>query len=817
MAPGKRPHDVISIHSDSSEDEDVRSARPHKMARHNHVRSAPIYNMDDWLEQHNMSGSARTVSVKRESHAVPQAQARALATTPQTIDSGDLDLGPPFQLDFNELPLAYDDEVSNSQDDPIVITDTAPTPKRSQFDQILEVVPDVSHDHVSQLLDTHHHNLERVLGVLLDSKYPKESEKRAAEEAARKAALHDQKVAEEAEKEKLLNPECIFSGKMKDVIIEVLKNEFNTIPVKYIKEVQKDKKHLYPTYLALNEAKHTDPCPYGKTPWRPLRDINFDLLQATKHQKANISVLKEQFESAQKAVIEINLQRRKSNTQKIKEEMEAAAKAREEQSALEHAKATGTVVECVACYDEYAPNKIIRCSSEDKHPVCLDCMKTYLESEVGQCSFKLTCPGGCDDTFCESQLRLVPGTDALIDKLMRLRQENDLRSAGIDDVEGCPFCDFKTVCLPIDVDFEFHCQSPACNITSCRKCKERTHIPDSCEENQRKRDKESALSHRHRIEEARSKALIRNCNKCKQAFIKSDGCNKMTCSQCGNLQCYLCGVNVTANYAHFNAPGSKCPVFSETISLDAMHEQEVNAAAEAAQAEVLREHPELDKNDLDIRFSDSTPGIEKHMPDVNQPQDVPADQPQIPPIDWPQPMWDDEFENLLFRGEVARMRRRHRPANPHAAPALHPGDEDAPNLPQPPAADLAAARQRAAADAAAVAQAERDRVNAQQPNPARGGLMNADLDEFDFGFDAQADAHIPGFEEDYNHGYLHQPAADWAAGNAYYRAHGHHDLDWMMNPVQQAQANGAPHVPAADARNGNNYPGHHDMGYGYAW
>ncbi|KAH0371685.1 hypothetical protein KCU65_g1792, partial [Aureobasidium melanogenum] len=801
MAPVKRPHDVISIHSDSSEDEEVRPARPHKMARHNHMRSAPIYNLDDWLEQHNMPGPARTVSIKRESGAVPRAQAGALAAAPQTLDSGEPGLGPPFQFDFNELPFAYE-EISDSQDDPIVITDTAPTPERSQFDQILEVFPDVSHDHVAQLLDTHHHNLERVLDILLDGKYPKESDKRAAEEAARKAALHDQKVAEEAEKEKLLNPECIFSGKMKDVIIEVLKNEFNTIPVKYIKEVQKDKKHLYPTYLALNEAKHTDPCPYGKTPWRPLRDINFDLLQATKHEKANISVLKEQFESAQKAVIEINLQRRKSNTQKIKDEIEAAAKAREEH---------------VACYDEYAPNKIIRCSSEDKHPVCLDCMKTYLESEVGQCSLKLTCPGGCDDTFRESQLRLVPGTDALIDKLMRLRQENDLRTAGIDDVKGCPFCDFKTVCLPIDVDFEFHCQSPACSITSCRKCKEKTHIPDSCEENQRKRDKESALSHRHRIEEARSKALIRNCNKCKQAFIKSDGCNKMTCSQCGNLQCYLCGVNVTANYAHFNAPGSKCPVFSENISLDAMHEQEVNAAAEAAQAEVLREHPELDKNDLDIRFSDSTPGVQKHMPGVNQPRDVLANQPQMPPINWPQaqPMWDDEFENLLFRGEVARMRRRHRPANPHAAPAL--------NLPHPPAADLAAARQRAAADAAAVAQAARHRpdpllahdANAHQPDPARGGLMNAALGEFDFGFDAQAGAQIPGFEEDDNHGYFHQPAADWAAGNAYYRGNRFHDLDWL------AQVNGDPHVPVAGAQNGNNYgnnhPGHHDMGYGYAW
>lgn len=137
----------------------------------------------------------------------------------------------------------------------------------------------------------------------------------------------------------------LFALNLTGFSIEVLKHEFNTIPVKYIKEVQKDKKHLYPTYLALNEAKHTEPCPYGKTPWRPLRDINFDRLQATKDQRANIPIIKKQFESAQKAAIGLNLQRRKSNTQKIKEEIEAAAKVREDQSALEHAKATGTVVE----------------------------------------------------------------------------------------------------------------------------------------------------------------------------------------------------------------------------------------------------------------------------------------------------------------------------------------------------------------------------------------------------------------------------------------------------------------------------------------
>ena len=127
--------------------------------------------------------------------------------------------------------------------------------------------------------------------------------------------------------------------------IELLKDEFNTIPVKYIREVQKDKKHLYATYLALNEAKHTDPCPYGKAPWRPNRDPDFDILQALRHESANIPHVKQQFEAARKAAIEANAHRRKTTTQKVRAEMEAAEKAAEELNALETAKATGTVVE----------------------------------------------------------------------------------------------------------------------------------------------------------------------------------------------------------------------------------------------------------------------------------------------------------------------------------------------------------------------------------------------------------------------------------------------------------------------------------------
>jgi hypothetical protein len=231
-------------------------------------------------------------------------------------------------------------------------------------------------------------------------------------------------------------------------------------------------------------------------------------------------------------------------------------------------------------------------------------MKTYLASEIGQSRCKLDCPGGCEETFREAQLRLVPGSDALVDELMRLQQEQSLRTAGIEDIESCPFCDFKKECLPIDVDFEFHCQNSACMTISCRKCREKTHVPETCEESAQKRSKDTALSHRHKIEEARSKALIRNCNKCKRPFIKEAGCNKMTCPNCNNLQCYICGENVTANYAHFQPP-NPCPTFDDGLTVQQRHEQEVNAASELTRAQVLRDNPDIDAEHLNINFADA--------------------------------------------------------------------------------------------------------------------------------------------------------------------------------------------------------------------
>ena len=132
--------------------------------------------------------------------------------------------------------------------------------------------------------------------------------------------------------------------------------------------------------------------------------------------------------------------------------------------------------------------------------------------------------------------------------LERNEQEAVLRIAGIENLASCPFCPFAAEYPSVEVDREFRCQAPDCEIISCRLCKLESHIPKTCEEHA----KDNGLSIRRQIEEAMSAALIRRCNKCITPFVKEEGCNKMMCTRngCGNIQCYVC--SKSCDYAHFN-------------------------------------------------------------------------------------------------------------------------------------------------------------------------------------------------------------------------------------------------------------------------
>lgn len=135
----------------------------------------------------------------------------------------------------------------------------------------------------------------------------------------------------------------------------------------------------------------------------------------------------------------------------------------------------------------------------------------------------------------------------LFSKVAQKKQLEEVKAAGIEDLEMCPFCDFATI--PAENDKLFRCLNPECMKESCRQCKEPSHIPLRCDEIEKDED----VKRRTYIENKMSEALLKKCYRCEKSFIKADGCNKITCT-CGAMQCYLCGKAVTG-YDHFNGQG----------------------------------------------------------------------------------------------------------------------------------------------------------------------------------------------------------------------------------------------------------------------
>ena len=135
----------------------------------------------------------------------------------------------------------------------------------------------------------------------------------------------------------------------------------------------------------------------------------------------------------------------------------------------------------------------------------------------------------------------------------------------------------------------FTCANPECGKESCRLCHEMSHIPLRCEEV----EKDAEVRKRTYIENKMSEALIRHCWKCHKPFLKTDGCNKMTC-QCGAQSCYICRQPVK-DYSHFYGQGAqplagKCPLFSDNNRL---HESDVAKGAKEAKNEMDQENPEV--------------------------------------------------------------------------------------------------------------------------------------------------------------------------------------------------------------------------------
>ncbi|VAH36231.1 unnamed protein product [Triticum turgidum subsp. durum] len=246
--------------------------------------------------------------------------------------------------------------------------------------------------------------------------------------------------------------------------------------------------------------------------------------------------------------------------------------------------------DCMICFSELPGVDFIKLPCH--HFFCQKCMQTYCKMHVKEGTVvKLLCP----DTKCEGVvppniLKRLLGEDEFE------RWEGLLLQRTLDamaDVVYCPRC--QTACLE-DVGDEAVCSS--CLFSFCTLCRERRHVGVEClspeekliilerrqKSGQVKGDIQKVMDEVRSIKEILKDA--KQCPRCKMAISKIEGCNKMTCWNCGRFFCYQCNAAISG-YDHFKGD---CVVFDQE-EIDRwemqMNQRQQRQVVAQAQAEIF--------------------------------------------------------------------------------------------------------------------------------------------------------------------------------------------------------------------------------------
>lgn len=239
-------------------------------------------------------------------------------------------------------------------------------------------------------------------------------------------------------------------------------------------------------------------------------------------------------------------------------------------------------LECQCCFAEYDFKVMVPCRSG--HLFCMECVQKHTESRVfgignfgsvdvgvqnrqqgnnnnrKQKALEIICMASdCVSGFDDRALsKALP--KKVLDRYNELRYKANIERANMPDVSTCPKCNFTAAIVNNHAAFHpsvqlpptqllFHC--PECHFKSCRLCHEEYHPHIArCD----LVESQTETSGRNKVEEAMTSALIRVCPRvnCRKKFLKTDGCNKMTCP-CGCYVCNVCRVEIPAKvaYNHF--------------------------------------------------------------------------------------------------------------------------------------------------------------------------------------------------------------------------------------------------------------------------
>ncbi|RAK79239.1 uncharacterized protein BO72DRAFT_446516 [Aspergillus fijiensis CBS 313.89] len=438
-----------------------------------------------------------------------------------------------------------------------------------------------------------------------------------------------------------------------EITARLLAIEFPTVPWPYIQNLTLHKRELYAAYLSLYALE--DPSAKSSKPYTNERKRNPRSQTSLYMSYPETLPIMKDIQRELQAAAEAAKQNKEMNAAVPRNNFEDV----DDKEAEERNIQTGNLVECQCCFEEVPANKALPCEGLEVHFFCYTCMKSSAETQIGMMRYKLQCfdGSGCQAKFDRYGLERALGAK-IMQKLDALQQQDEIEQAGLEGLESCPFCDFQAICAPADEDREFRCRNPDCEVVSCRLCKEKSHLPSSCDEAR----KDKRLPYRHRVEEALSEALIRPCPTCKVKIVKTDGCNKMTCSKCGTQMCYVCNVKLGATYEHFNRPPNHCRLWdqNERFPLGRQVEQEIEQVEADAIAKILAENPDVTEEEIRV----NRPGQKQKArpPRPGRPQNRHARPPQ--PDRARQPVQPQVRLNI----QVPRIPQPNQPRQPMQAP-----------------------------------------------------------------------------------------------------------------------------------------------------
>lgn len=210
---------------------------------------------------------------------------------------------------------------------------------------------------------------------------------------------------------------------------------------------------------------------------------------------------------------------------------------------------------CAICLENVTEGVLLHKTQRQTHMLCLNCAESFIVSQLRENLTQknyvhtISCCsvfGGNKRNTCKKILNVtelkIPASIETIPTLVA-----KITAFTMPGATAClsGICE-NVVLIPENTDIAI---CPDCQLTWCHRCKVSPfHVRMTCVQHKFIND---STPETQQMKQLIAEGEIKLCPTCNHGIEKNRGCNKVTCSQCKNAMCWLCGAG-KIDYNHFD-------------------------------------------------------------------------------------------------------------------------------------------------------------------------------------------------------------------------------------------------------------------------